>query len=202
MTTPDPEPRTTPEGWPSPTPPETPSPTGTRAPLLGFRWTPSSPNTATGNAPGSPAGGAGAELPPPPADPLDTDTPSWDSGPAPEPEPKPLNIGKRPLGEIIRGGLLGVSEALHRYLARTEAERNAELWIMTEPEAGQIATPLANVAQRYAGMAGAVDPNANDLLAAGLAAASYLIKHTVRTYRIRRNARHNPAGYDTPGDDE
>lgn len=198
MTTPAAEPKTTPEASPSPTsPPASSTPDqGTRAPMLGFRTR--STNTATA-ADQSHAGAAGDDQQGP-ADPLSTDTPSA-SEPA-DPDAAPLKLKQKPLAEVVRGLVLGASVALHHALARSAEEQAAGVWLIhDEDEAGGIADPLAKVANRHAGGA-LVNADASDLIAAGVAAAGYVISNAVKAFQIRRAAsRMRRAGMGAPPDE-
>lgn len=212
MTTPEQDRSTTPPASESPQDPapsssNATSSNGTRAPMLGVRATRSKTGPAS-SAPAPSAAGAPAGEPRPPADPLDnpdgtrsaSDRPGRDA-------PKPLRIGKRTLADIIRGGVMSAGEGLHYFLARTEPEQAAGVWLFEdEREAGEIADPLTNATNRYVGGVGELDAMTGDLIAAGLAAAGYVIKNAVRAFRARRAARSSyPAGYlpaDNPNNDE
>lgn len=215
MTQPPPEHPTTPAGSSSPTSSPSPSPSapsapaGVRAPLLGIRTprfqpatfpTPSSPTSGTAAEPAEPSSGtAGA----PPSDPLEaaTGTRSYPDDPAAEPDAGvPLKLARRPLEDVIRGLVLGAGVAAHHQLTRTDAERDAGLYLMDEDEAAAIGDPLAKIAGRRAG-GQLVNPDAGDLIAAGIAAATYLIRNAVQSFRIRRALR--AAGYTiTPEQEE
>lgn len=166
----------------------------------GPRVLPPTPSPATGSqplgGPGSPS--AAGPLPP---DPLEAngDTPS-SPDPGPDAATSTLNVGKRPLKEVLRGLVLAGTVAIHRALARTELEQQQHLWLMTtEAEAAPIADPLANIAGRRAGAA-VVNSDTADLISAGVATAAYVISNVIRTFEVRRAQRTmlragvNPAG--------
>lgn len=207
MTTPAAEPRTTPEGSTSPNQPA-PDPTQQRAakvtaPRLGVR--PSTPSPSTENRPtGAPdSANAGAQLPP---DPLAENGNTPSASELSDPGDRPLSIKKKPLAEVLRGLVLGASLIVHQSLARTELEQQHGVWAMqSEDEAASIADPLANIAQRRAG-GQLVNPDLGDLIAAGVAAASYVLRNATKAFQIRRAEREmrragvNPTG-DQPRED-
>ncbi len=186
MSTPAQEPRTTPEASPSPTPqPVTPDQSpGVKGIPLGFRTR--STSTATAPAP-SPASALGADRQAP-DDPLITNTPSASDPGAAADDVSPLKLKQKPLGEVIRGLVIAGSHLVAGVLARTEQERLEGVWIITdEDEAGAIADPLAKVANRHAGGA-LVNADANDLIAAGIAVAGYVISNGIKSFQYRRAA--------------
>jgi hypothetical protein len=189
MTPPAAEPKTIPAGSSSPTstPPPAPNPPGITAPALGIRSaTPSTPTTGTGY--GNGGGSAGG---PPPSDPLDESgsTHSDSDGPGREPpELGRLKLGKQPLRDVFRGLMLGASLAAHQRLATTAAEQEAGVWLMDEDEAAGIADPLASIANRHAGDA-VINADAADLIAAGVAAAAYLVGNSIEAFKIRWSLR-------------
>lgn len=189
MTTPAAEPRTTQEGSPSPTsPPPSSTPSGVKAPTLGVKAAPrQTRSTSTASAPafsGASAADSG------PADPLDTGTPSAsEPGRPPSGDGSPLRLRKKPLADVMRGLVLGATVAIHQALARTELEQSAGVWLMAdEDEAAGVADPLASIANRHAGGA-LVNPDAGDLIAAGVAAAGYVISNAIKAFQLRRAAR-------------
>jgi hypothetical protein len=141
---------------------------------------------STETASGSSAGSASAAAPLP-SDPLDEDG-STHSSPEPGDERIPLTLKKKPLAEVLRGLVMGAAVVVHQSLARNDYEVAEGVWLMDEPEASGIADPLANVANRHAGGA-LVNPDAGDLIAAGVAAASYVIGNAVKAFKIRRALR-------------
>lgn len=196
MTQPPAEPRTTPAASSSPSSPPTPDPPrGIRAPALGvaFRQPPTQQptppptlSTSTASAADGFAASSSGSSAAAPSDPLDatTATPSESDDPTGE----PLKLGRKPVADVLRGLVLGASMAAHQQLARSEYERDAGVWLMGEDEASAIADPLAKVAQRHAG-GQLVNPDAGDLIAAGLAAVSYVLRNAVATLKIRRAVR-------------
>lgn len=123
----------------------------------------------------------------PPSDPLDegpTSIPSGSDDAGPERELGNLKLGKKPLREVFRGLMLGASMAAHQRLATLEAERQAGVWLMDEDQAAAIADPLANIANRHAGDA-VINADTADLLAAGVAAAAYLIDNSITAIKLR-----------------
>jgi hypothetical protein len=160
-------------------------------------------STSTASDPGpSPAGVAGADQLGP-ADPLSTGTPWASDEPAADPDASPLKLKQKPLAEVIRGLVLGATVAIHHALARTHEEQLAGVWLMDgEDEAAGIADPLAKVANRHAGGT-LVNPDASDLIAAGVAAAGYVISNAVKAFQIRRSvSRMRRAGMAEPTEGE
>lgn len=155
---------------------------GVTAPPLGVRPPTRSMSTASEPAPSPVSESAAA------SDPLDAGPSNTDTLSGSEPG-EPLRLKKRPLAEVLRGLVLSGSEAAHQALARTEAEQEMGLWLMqSEEEAAGIADPLANIAQRHAG-GSLVNPDMNDMIAAGIAFAGYLIGNAVAAFRVRRAMR-------------
>lgn len=184
-----PESTTTPDSTsPTSNPSPSSSPTTVTMPGLrigGLQKTPSA-TTPTGEAPSPGSASAGA----PPADPIDsrTDTPSA-SPDDPEPAGTPLKLKRQPLADVFRGLVLGATVALHQALARTELEQQQGVWLMqSEDEAAGVADPLASIANRHAG-GSLVNPDTADLIAAGVAAAGYVISNALRAMQLRRAAR-------------
>lgn len=201
MTPPRAEQGTTPEGSQSPksTQPTTTRPEVTGVPPLGVRQSTQSRSTSTGGS----ATGGGAAGGEPPSDPLDTigSTPSESDGAGPvcPDELRKLSLRKKPLADVLRGLVLGATIVIHQTLARSEYEQSAGLWLMEESEAAGVADPLASIANRHAGDA-LVNPDMGDLIAAGVAAASYVVGNAWKAFTIRRAIRR--AGFQTEPQDE
>jgi hypothetical protein len=158
-----------------------------KAPTLGVKAAPrQTRSTNTASAPASsPASAADSG----PADPLDTATPSASEQGRPSGDGSPLRLRKKPLADVMRGLVLGAAVAIHQALARTELEQAHGVWLMAdEDEAAGVADPLASIANRHAGGA-LVNPDAGDLIAAGVAAAGYVISNAIKAFQLRRATR-------------
>lgn len=196
-------PKTTPEGSTSPSPaPQSPPQQRVTAPGPRVKEQPQPspiPSPATGSPADASVTGESADARSLPPDPLAaTGTPSASEDYGPGPEGSPLKLKKRPIGEVIRGLVIGASAALHQQLARHELEQQQGVWLMSEDEAAGVADPLANIATRHAG-GSVVNPDTGDLIAAGLAAAGYLISNAVKAFQLRRAIRSmQRAGMETP----
>jgi hypothetical protein len=195
MTQPAAEPKETPAASSSPKSPKPSSkPAGRTAPIPGFRQTLSTSTASDADSsPEFASAGAG------PADPLSGDTPSFPEPPADD--LAPLQLKKKPLAEVLRGLVMGAALVIHQSLARTIEEQHAGVWLMDEPEAAGVADPLANVANRHAGGT-LVNPDAGDLIAAGVAAASYVISNAVKAFKIRRAVRRVGVHTETEGQEQ
>lgn len=134
-----------------------------------------------------------------PADPLD-DLESSDTRSESDrrrSRPKPLKVGKKSVSEVLRGAAIGTGIFLNRRLSRSEIEAQQGVWLMDEDSAGDIADPIAAIANRRLGAAGVIDPDIGDLISAGLAAVAYLVQNSIQAFLLRRAFRNMPAGFDT-----
>ena len=116
------------------------------------------------------------------------------SSPASEKVANPLN-GSGLRNTITNALIIGGDQA-HRFLARTEGQKDAGLYQMELTEAERIADPLASIAQRHEGV-GQVSPDTADLLSAMTALAAYASRQVqVAATAKKLDARY--AGHDGP----
>lgn len=171
--------KTTPAGSPSSTPTTTPvnppaeqasRPPLTAPPLRVSSPTPSMTTTDLGSA---------AAL-----DPLDTG-----STRSSEPPAAAVKVDKSALVEIARNAVLVASKFVHDMLARTDEEREQDVWIAEPKDQSQIGDPLAGIAARHGAPAGAASPDVAELVAAGIGLVAYLTKNAAKAWQIRRGRR-------------
>lgn len=199
MTTPQDTKAMTPEHSPSQTP-TPPNSTGVRAPSLGVKMTgPPTRSTGAESDPlDSPGGGNGNG--PGPADPYRTGTPSDSERTE---QAQRLNLSKGAVKDPARGAVVAAGAGLHHLLARYPEEISEGVWLIhDEREAASIADPLAAIVARRSGDT-IVQPDAADLIRAGVAVGAYLLRNLTTAITIRwadrkmRRANYDP---DTPAE--
>lgn len=79
------------------------------------------------------------------------------------------------LRDTFRNGVILVSHQANQYLARTEAQRELELYLADDQDAENIGDPLARIVGRREGL-GQVSPDTADLMAAMMGLAGYATK--------------------------
>jgi hypothetical protein len=123
----------------------------------------------------------------------------WPTDPEPSPEETgppassgdgggPLQpLGKAALKATTRKGVLIATSAVHRFAARTELERRAQLYVADEQDQELIGDPVANLLHRRGGIVGGqMSPDANDALSALMGLANYVGKQVALQVEINR----------------
>lgn len=162
----------------TPTTPAAP-PVGLRVPLLGVRRPTPGPGPSSIPSTSPTAGDGGVD------DPLAT------SGGIRSSEPvttTAVKVDKSALKELARDTVLVVSAYVHALLARSDEEREQQLWLAEPSDQKQIGDPLASIADRHAAP-GVGSPDAADLIAAGIGVIAYTAKNAAKAWRIRRGRR-------------
>lgn len=85
-------------------------------------------------------------------------------------------VGKQALQRTFRQGVKTTGQVGHKFLARTEGQRLARVYLADEEDAAGIGNPLANIAHRRGGVVGEMSEDANDALAAIMALGGYVAK--------------------------
>lgn len=96
--------------------------------------------------------------------------------------PNPL-VGNA-LRDTFRSGVIIASAQAHNYLARTQAQREAQLYLANDQDAASIGDPLSRIAARREGL-GKVNPDTADLMAAMMGLAGYASRQIQLTASIR-----------------
>jgi hypothetical protein len=166
-------------------PPSTPTfqaPASSRLPRLGVR-TPQTRSTST-----SPDGPADSPSYVPAPDPVDNGPAGPTSTPSASERQTEFKIDSSVVEVISSGAVEALTSYAHQFLARTQAEREAGLWLADDADHKNIGVPLARFAERQAGPL-APNPDIADLIAAGLGLAAYAIKNGLKALGIRRAAK-------------
>lgn len=170
-------------------PSDSPTLTPPRSPFLGFREPTAAeelPQLGPIPNPGSspeespePAPGSVDDWQPDESDPSDA-TPWTESSTDGEPTRVPNPLAGEGLRDVFRGGVLIAGHQAHSVLARTEGQREAGLYLTDPEDAERIGDPLARIAARHEGVAGKVNPDTADLLAAMVGLTRYATKQIAR----------------------
>jgi hypothetical protein len=159
--------------------------------------TPSTPTSLAGLG-GLLGSGTGHDPIDGPAGPTNTHSGSADKG-------AKVHLDSSVVEDLTAGAVQGLGEWLHTWLARTEAEKEAGVWLASASDEKNIGEPLARLAKRNAGP---IAPNRDmaDLITAGVGLAAYGLKNARKAWSIRRAAKKAQAALpelpDNPGGDE
>lgn len=101
------------------------------------------------------------------------------------------------LRDTFRNGIIIAGHQAHTYLAKTQGQIEAGLYLADEDDAAHIGDPLARIAQRREGI-GQVSPDAADLMAAMMGLAGFASKQIQRQAIAKKIDLRNSAGQVVP----